>query len=215
MFTGIVEEVGTVRSLDSHRLTISAHEVLNGTRLGDSIAVNGACLTVVDIQDGIFSVEIMPETIRRTNIGSLAFGNIVNLERSLSVGDRLGGHIVTGHVDGIATVAGVVRTANGRDVSLEVPEGLAHHIVARGSIAVDGVSLTVADVDRTRVTVSLIPETLKRTVAGAYVRGTKVNIEADVIAKYQESRGQDSEREGHEPDRGITIERLRELGFTE
>ena len=181
---------------------------------GESVAVNGVCLTVSRTGRGTFECQAVERTLALTTLGSSA-GRNVNLERSLSVGDRLGGHIVTGHVDGIATVAGVVRTANGRDVSLEVPEGLAHHIVARGSIAVDGVSLTVADVDRTRVTVSLIPETLKRTVAGAYVRGTKVNIEADVIAKYQESRGQDSEREGHEPDRGITIERLRELGFTE
>ncbi len=206
MFTGIVEEVGTVRSIGSGSLTVSASVVLDGTRLGDSIAVNGACLTVTALEPGSFSVSVMPETLRRTSLGQLHPGSIVNLERSLLVGGRIGGHLVQGHAD-----------ATGRVVSL-TPEGGAviarfaagpevlRYVVEKGFIAVDGASLTVVSCDRSSFTVSLVGFTLSHTILGSRKIGDQVNLEVDIIAKYVEKLGKGGS--------GVTLDFLSEHGFT-
>ena len=181
--------------------------------------MDGVCLTVVDVRGSDFEVDAAERTMETTTLGRAAVGRRVNLERAARVGDRLGGHIVTGHIDGVATIVAVERTSTGRDLVIEIPAGLARYVAPRGSIAVDGVSLTIADVRGTRLSVSLIPETLVATTASAYRVGTAVNIEADVLAKYQESLAAGravadpeaaSPREG-----GLTVERLRKLGFME
>lgn len=190
-----------------------AHEL----ERGDSVAVDGVCLTVVGVRGGTFEVDAAERSMETTTLGLGVVGRSVNLERAARVGDRLGGHIVTGHVDGVATVVKVERTANGVDLAVEIPAGLAGYVAPRGSIALDGVSLTVADVRGTRVTVSLIPETLSATTASTYRAGTVVNVETDVLAKYQQSIS--AARNGPESDApaagGLTVEHLRKLGFTE
>jgi riboflavin synthase len=168
----------------------------------------------------VFEVDVGERTAATTTLGGARAGASVNLERALRLGDRLGGHVVTGHVDGVGRVVAVERTPNGADVTIEAPPSTAGHLAPRGSIAVDGVSLTVAAVDGARFTVSLIPETLARTAAGDYRPGTPVNIETDVLAKYQESvvrsrGGRHDDAEDAAGRGGLTLERLKELGFTE
>ncbi len=224
MFTGLVETRGRLlalrRSGDGARLRVSA-PFAGELERGDSVAVNGICLTVVALFEGGFEADAVERTLSLTTLGSLPRGSEVNLERALSLGDRLGGHMVTGHIDGVAAVAAVRPGAPGRDVVFELPRDLMRHVAEKGSIAIDGISLTVASVQATRVTVSLIPETLAATVAGGYRPGLRVNVETDVAAKYQEAllrdRGGDGaeadDHDGGRRDAGITLERLRELGF--
>lgn len=216
MFTGLIEAKGRierfVRRSGAGLLRISA-PFADELAPGESVAVNGVCLTVSRVLRGAFECEPVERTLALTTLGRSAPGAVVNLERALEVGERLGGHIVTGHVDGLGTVIAVTPTANGRDVVIETPQELLRHVAERGSIAIDGTSLTVAVFDGTRVTVSLIPETLRTTVAATYAHGTKVNVETDVLAKYQDSLGR-ADGETSKPGDGITMERLRELGFT-
>ena len=190
MFTGIVEELGSVQAVtdlgDAARLSITGPTVTSDARPGDSIAVNGVCLTVVDIVDGAFTADVMLETLRRSSLGAVVPGSPVNLERAARVDSRLGGHIMQGHVDGVATVLAVEPTENWTTVSFALPEGLARYVVEKGSIAVDGVSLTVVHVDDESFSVSLIPTTLAHTTLGTRRPGDVVNIEVDVIAKYVE-----------------------------
>lgn len=190
MFTGIVEELGSVQAVtdlgDAARLSITGPTVTSDARPGDSIAVNGVCLTVVDIVDGAFTADVMLETLRRSSLGAVAPGSPVNLERAARVDSRLGGHIMQGHVDGVATVLAVEPTENWTTVSFALPAGLARYVVEKGSIAVDGVSLTVVHVDDESFSVSLIPTTLAHTTLGTRRPGDVVNIEVDVIAKYVE-----------------------------
>ena len=190
MFTGIVEELGSVQAVtdlgDAARLSITGPTVTSDARPGDSIAVNGVCLTVVDIVDGAFTADVMLETLRRSSLGAVAPGSPVNLERAARVDSRLGGHIMQGHVDGVATVLAVDPTENWTTVSFALPGGLARYVVEKGSIAVDGVSLTVVHVDDESFSVSLIPTTLAHTTLGTRHPGDVVNIEVDVIAKYVE-----------------------------
>lgn len=190
MFTGIVEELGSVQAVtdlgDAARLAIVGPTVTSDARPGDSIAVNGVCLTVVDIADGAFTADVMLETLRRSSLGALAPGSPVNLERAARVDSRLGGHIMQGHVDGVATVLAVEPTENWTTVSFGLPAGLSRYVVEKGSIAVDGVSLTVVQVDDASFSVSLIPTTLAHTTLGTRRPGDTVNIEVDVIAKYVE-----------------------------
>jgi len=190
VFTGIVEELGSVQAVtdlgDAARLSITGPTVTSDARPGDSIAVNGVCLTVVDIVDGAFTADVMLETLRRSSLGAVAPGSPVNLERAARVDSRLGGHIMQGHVDGVATVLAVDPTENWTTVSFALPEGLARYVVEKGSIAVDGVSLTVVHVDDESFSVSLIPTTLAHTTLGTRRPGDVVNIEVDVIAKYVE-----------------------------
>ena len=190
MFTGIVEELGSVQAVtdlgDAARLSITGPTVTSDARPGDSIAVNGVCLTVVDIIDGAFTADVMLETLRRSSLGAVVPGSPVNLERAARVDSRLGGHIMQGHVDGVATVLAVEPTENWTTVSFALPAGLARYVVEKGSIAVDGVSLTVVHVDDESFSVSLIPTTLAHTTLGTRRPGDVVNIEVDVIAKYVE-----------------------------
>jgi len=190
VFTGIVEELGSVQAVtdlgDAARLSIAGPAVTVDARPGDSIAVNGVCLTVVDIVDGAFTADVMLETLRRSSLGSVVPGSPVNLERAARVDSRLGGHIMQGHVDGVATVRTVEPTENWTTVSFALPSDLARYVVEKGSIAVDGVSLTVVHVDDESFSVSLIPTTLAHTTLGTRRPGDVVNIEVDVIAKYVE-----------------------------
>ncbi|WP_027891748.1 riboflavin synthase [Calidithermus chliarophilus] len=189
MFTGIVEEAGVIREAREvgglWRLFIEAGRVLEGTRTGDSVAVSGVCLTVVELGAGGLAVELAKETLRRT-AARWEVGRRVNLERSLALGGRLGGHLVTGHVDGPARVVGVNREAGAWDVALEVPRELARYVAPKGSVALDGVSLTVAGVRDNRFWVTLIPHTLEVTTLKELAEGDEVNFEADLLARYLE-----------------------------
>lgn len=195
MFTGIVEELGTVRAIDfpgadadgaDAVLTVAGPLATSDARPGDSIAVDGVCLTVTTVVDGAFTAEVMPETLRRTSLGGLAAGDLVNLERALPVHGRLGGHVMQGHVDGVATL--VRRTPGPRWDELEfaAPAALTRYVAEKGSIALSGVSLTVTWVADEGLGVSLIPTTLAATTLGGLAPGGAVNVEVDVLAKYVE-----------------------------
>jgi riboflavin synthase len=185
VFTGLVAGKGVVRALGEGRLQVET-PLAAELRPGDSIAVNGVCLTAVERGNGSFAADVMPETLRRTSLEPLAEGDEVNLELPLRAGDRLGGHVMQGHVDGTGTVASVSEDGLSRVVRIEAPAELLRYVVHKGSIAVDGVSLTVSAVDDEAFEVSLIPETLERTTLGAAVPGRTVNLEVDVLAKYVE-----------------------------
>ncbi|MFC8598662.1 riboflavin synthase [Isoptericola sp. NPDC057191] len=194
MFTGIVEELGTVVSVREHadgaRITLAADTVLAGTRDGDSIAVDGCCLTVAATgeRDGrrTWTADLMAETLRRTSLGERRPGDEVNLERALAADGRFGGHVVQGHVDGVGTVLARTPGTQWEVVEIALPADLARYVVAQGSVAVDGVSLTVVSVGDASFTVSLIPETRARTTLGHRAVGEKVNLEVDVLSKYVE-----------------------------
>ena len=186
MFTGLVREVGTVASMEGGRLTIDAPETSQGVQLGDSIAIDGVCLTVVACVDSSLSFDAVPETLARTALGTLEQGSRVNLEPALRAGDALGGHYVQGHVDGVGAVQSVVPEGEGRRVRFEAPAELLKYIVAKGSIAVQGTSLTVAAVDEAGFEVALIPHTLQATTLGDLEPEQPVNLETDVLAKYVE-----------------------------
>ena len=190
MFTGIVEELGEVVALDhqadSARLTVRAPGVTADAVTGASMAVNGVCLTVVDLATGVFTADVMRETLSRSSLGELTVGSRVNLERAVRASDRLGGHIVQGHVDGVGTVIDR-RVGDGWEtMRISLPEGLSRYVVEKGSIAIDGVSLTVSAVADGWFEVSLIPTTLALTTLGRHGVGEPVNVEFDVIAKYVE-----------------------------
>ena len=200
MFTGIVEELGQVVALEhsaalearSARLSVRGPVVVEATRTGDSISVNGCCLTVSELSDGVFVADVMAETLQRTGLGALAPGSRVNLERALRPGDRMGGHVVQGHVDATGTLLARHHEERWDVLEISVPDELMGYVAVKGSIAIDGISLTVVDVVDSagsegtggRVTVSLIPETLRRTTLGLAQVGEAVNLEVDVMAKY-------------------------------
>ncbi|MGW0735944.1 riboflavin synthase [Streptomyces sp. NPDC002851] len=190
MFTGIVEELGEVTAVekldDASRFRLRGPVVTQGARHGDSIAVNGVCLTVVDTADDWFTADVMAETLKRSSLGALAAGSRVNLERPTAVGARLGGHIVQGHVDSVGTVLSRKPSENWEIVKISLPAELARYVVEKGSITVDGISLTVVDAGPDFFTVSLIPTTLALTTLGIKQPGDPVNLEVDVIAKYVE-----------------------------
>ncbi|HEY8686227.1 MAG TPA: riboflavin synthase [Chloroflexota bacterium] len=190
MFTGIVEEVGTVRSLDIESpqdgLTIRARRVLSDAKLGDSIAVNGTCLTVTRLTDDQFTVGVMPETLRRTNLGSLHAGDVVNLERPLQPESRLGGHFVQGHIDGTGVVAAVTQDGSALAVRVTTSPDILKYVVEKGFIAIDGVSLTVTSVDDSGFGIGLISYTQENIAEGLKIVGQEVNLEVDVLAKYVE-----------------------------
>jgi riboflavin synthase len=188
VFTGIIQEVGRVREV--RRMGKAARLVIDSTfrrlAIGESVAINGACMTIVARSRGRFAVDVSPESLRRTTLGGLGPGGAVNLERSLTLADRLGGHIVQGHVDGVGRVVDITPEANAWIYTFEAPAPLARTLVEKGSIAVDGVSLTVAGVRGRRFCVAVIPHTARHTTLGEYNPGDRVNIEADVLAKYVE-----------------------------
>jgi riboflavin synthase len=195
VFTGIVEEVGTVVArvdqADAARLRIRAAKVLEDVALGDSISVSGVCLTVTDVEDGVWGTDVMAETLRRSSLGKAEAGGRVNLERAVTAHTRLGGHLVQGHVDGVGTVLSRTPSEHWEVVRVELPRELARYVVEKGSIAVDGVSLTVSAVSAVDdpapwLEVSLIPTTLRETTLGERTPGDPVNLEVDVIAKYVE-----------------------------
>ncbi|MEJ4100027.1 riboflavin synthase [Corynebacterium mastitidis] len=190
MFTGIVEEVGTVRALedqgDAVRVAIRAATVLEGTRLGDSLSVNGVCLTVADRDEEGFSADVMRESLSRSNLGSLRVGAPVNLERALAVGQRLGGHVVQGHVDATAALLHRQRSEHWDVLRFALPSSLARYVVEKGSITLNGTSLTVSALGPDWFEVSLIPTTLAETTHGRLEEGDAVNVEVDVLAKYVE-----------------------------
>ncbi|HET6153169.1 MAG TPA: riboflavin synthase [Marmoricola sp.] len=190
MFTGIIEELGVVLAIkkleDAVRISIGADDVLDGTKQGDSIAVNGVCLTVVTNKRGIFTADVMLQTLAISSLGGLMIDSQVNLERAVTPATRLGGHIVQGHVDGTGEIVSRTPSEHWELVRISLPAALNRYLVDKGSITVDGISLTVADVDAEGFTVSLIPETLARTTLGFKQPGDVVNLEVDVIAKYVE-----------------------------
>ncbi len=187
MFTGIVEEVGTVAVLEDYGLTIRASQVMGQLKLGDSMAVNGTCLTVVEFDRQQFKVDLAPETLRRTALGQLESGNGVNLERPLAVSDRLGGHIVQGHVDASGRIMSIRPEGDCVIFRVRSPKRFMPYIVEKGFIAVDGISLTVVSKGATSFTLSVIPYTLQNTNLREKSAGHRVNLEVDILAKYVES----------------------------
>ncbi len=212
MFTGLVEETGALESRQGSRegavLAIRARAVLEDLRVGDSVAVNGVCLTATAVAGGGFKARLMPETLRQTTLGKIAPGAPVNLERALALGGRLGGHLVSGHIDGVGTVAARRREGNALVIHFRAPPEVLRYIIPRGSVAVDGVSLTVATVEGERFSVSLIPHTAAQTNLGGLEPGDAVNLEADLIGKYVEKLLQPVAAE-----RKITLSLLQENGF--
>ena len=187
MFTGIVEEVGVVAKISGNAMTVRASKVTGDLKLGDSIAVNGACLTAVSCGRNEFSVDLTPETMRRTSLGQLSAGRPVNLERALLASDRSGGHIVQGHVDGTGRVMSIKTDGDSIVFRIRVPKRLNRYIVEKGFVAVDGISLTVVKRGASSFTLAVIPYTLENTNLSAVSVGDRVNLEADILAKYVES----------------------------
>ena len=190
MFTGIVEEKARVIDVEQSdglaKIGLAATKAFDGMEVGDSVAVNGVCLTATAVRPGEVATEVMPETLRRTNLASLEAGGFVNVERPMTAAGRFDGHIVQGHVDAVARITSIVPDGDAVLMTIELPPGLARYVVEKGSITVDGVSLTIAGVESDSFRVALIPHTLEITILGERVPGDLVNLEADVIAKYVE-----------------------------
>jgi riboflavin synthase len=184
VFSGIIEALGTVRARTLGRVELIPRLPFDNLEIGESLAVNGACLTVASVSGDHFAADVMPETWQRTTLGELTEGMTVNLERALRLGDRVGGHMVSGHVDGTGIVTALREDGNARWVTIATPDDLIDLVAEKGCIAVDGISLTVVDVFEAAFTVSLIPVTLAMTVAGAWRVATNVNLEVDLIARY-------------------------------
>ena len=187
MFTGIVEEKGIIRETAPYRLVIQGRKTLEGTAPGDSIAANGVCLTVTSIKGKRMSFDLMPETLKRTNLGSLKVGDPVNLERSLAFGGRIGGHLVQGHIEGVGTVTSREPEGEAVLMTFEAPRSLMKYIVEKGFIAIDGISLTVVRCQDCTFVVSLVKYTLENTNLGTRVAGDPINLETDIIARYVEN----------------------------
>lgn len=215
MFTGIVEEIGVINTIimgiKSARIKISANKILEDVKLGDSISTNGVCLTVTEFNNSSFIVDVMAETMRRSNLGNLQKGDKVNLERALAVGDRLGGHLVSGHIDGVGTIKEFKREDNAIWVSIESSLEILKYVVLKGSIAIDGVSLTVAYVDDKVFKVSIIPHTQDETTLIKKNVGDRVNLECDMLGKYIEKFL--GNREASSYKKGIDENFLKENGF--
>ncbi len=213
MFTGIVEEVGTIRAMTKGELVIGASKVLQDVALGDSIAVNGICLTVTKFDAASFHVDVMPETMRRTSLALLQKGSHVNLERALTLSSRLGGHIVSGHIDGTGRILSFTEEENAILLKISAEAGLLRYIIEKGSVALDGISLTVTEVTSQDFTVSLIPHTREVTILGERKAGDPINIENDVIGKYVERFLTVSQPEKQEKKSALTAEFLLQNGF--
>jgi len=215
MFTGIVEEVGKIKSVvsgsTSGEIEIEASKVLKGTNIGDSIAVNGVCLTVTKLNSNSFTADVMPETMRRTNLGSLRPGSIVDLERAMAADGRFGGHIVSGHIDGTGKIESMDREENAVWVKISCDTSILDLIIEKGSITIDGISLTVAKVDSKTFSVSIIPHTASETILLKKKPGDMVNLENDVVGKYV--RKLMMPKEVNETKSGLTMEYLAEHGF--
>ncbi len=208
MFSGIVEELGTIHEVGARSITVGAHTVLEDTRISDSISVSGACLTVTRVDSASFTADVMPETLRRTRLGSLAPGDRVNLERAVTPSTRLGGHFVLGHVDGVGRVVSLVSEEAAIIMTIETSADIMRYVAMKGSIAVDGVSLTVARLEDSSFAVSLVPYTCEQTTLGESRPGHVLNLEVDVLARYVERLQQ-----GQGQSQGLTWELLQEHGF--
>ena len=207
MFTGIIEEVGKVLSASTAKLVISAPQVIDGIKLGDSIAINGACLTVTDFDRASFSVDVMPETLKRTNLGLLEAGDGVNLERPMALGGRLSGHLVQGHIDDVGRIVSLEREGDALLFRFEAPPEVMRYTAPKGFIAVDGISLTITEKDTSSFGVSVVEYTHRNTTLGSRKVGDVVNLEVDIIAKYTAQFTQPQAS-------GLTAEFLIEHGFT-
>lgn len=213
MFTGIVEEVGHVKAIGNGILQIEASRVLEDVHLGDSIAVNGICLTVTRFSSHSFQADVMPETIKRTSLGELKLGSPVNLERALTLASRLGGHIVSGHIDGTGRIVSLKDDKNAILMKIQAKGSILRYIVEKGSVALDGISLTVAEVSNRDFTVSLIPHTRQVTNLSSKGEGSLINIENDVVGKYVEKLLQPAENTAAVPKPSITMDFLKQNGF--
>ncbi|WP_110952973.1 riboflavin synthase [Anaerosinus massiliensis] len=218
MFTGIIEEMGKVKNvihgIDSAKIRVEAKKVLEDIQLGDSIAVNGTCLTVVEFTTREFVADVMPETLNRTVLAALKSGDFVNLERALTLSSRLGGHIVSGHVDGMGKILAMEQHGNAILIKIEVHETLAKYTIEKGSITIDGISLTVVETANTWFSVSIIPHTASVTTLGIKKSGDSVNIENDVIGKYVERLlGLQKSSATEAKKNKISIDFLKENGF--
>jgi riboflavin synthase len=217
MFTGIIEEIGTIESVqlksENYTLMIRATKILDDIHLGDSIAINGVCLTVTSFTDSGFTADIMPETLKASNIQDLGVGSKVNLERAMAAGGRFGGHFVSGHIDGTGKIITKNSVKNAVYYEIEVDHQLLKHIIKRGSVAVDGTSLTVFEVSQNTFTISLIPLTQKDTVIGLKNAGDIVNIECDMIGKYLSHYLNNQYLEPEPKQSSITPQFLQENGF--
>lgn len=217
MFTGIIEETGQIRHMQltgqSGVLAVKAKKVLEGTKIGDSIAVNGVCLTVTSLQPDGFTADVMAETIRRSSLGKCRAGSQVNLERAMAADGRFGGHIVSGHIDGTGVIRSMIREENAIWVSIQTSSQILHLVVEKGSICIDGISLTVAKVDEMGFQVSVIPHTGEETTLLEKVPGDLVNLENDMIGKYVERLLHISENEEEKNNSGITMEFLEKYGI--
>ncbi len=207
MFTGIIEEVGKVLSALTAKLVISGPQVIDGIKLGDSIAINGACLTVTDFDRASFSVDVMPETLKRTNLGLLKAGDGVNLERPMALSGRLGGHLVQGHIDDVGRIVSLEREGDALLFRFEAPPEVMRYTAPKGFIAVDGISLTITEKDTGSFGVSVVEYTHRNTTLGSRKVGDVVNLEVDIIAKYTAQFTQPQAS-------GLTVEFLIEHGFT-
>lgn len=212
MFTGIVEDIGTVKAISraktSMQLTIFSSKIVEDVHLGDSIAVNGVCLTVTSFTKDSFTVDVMPETVKATSIRDVSVGSFVNLERAMSASGRFGGHIVSGHVDGIGTIIRKRRQENAIYYDIKISEELRRFCIPKGSIAIDGTSLTLFGVQNQIITISLIPHTVEKTVIGRKKEGDIVNVENDMLGKYVIYN-----MEGNQEKKTITEDFLRQNGF--
>lgn len=213
MFTGIIEEVGQVARIGGGNLVIDCHKVLEDVQLGDSIAVNGVCLTVTHFDKSSFTADVMPETVRRTSLAELKKGSPVNLERALTLASRLGGHIVSGHIDGTGEIVQFADEGNAILMTVSADSSLLRYIVEKGSVALDGISLTVAKVTDSNFTVSLIPHTREVTNLGSKKIGSPINIETDVLGKYVEKMLKGSSSAPAKAQSNMTLDFLRENGF--
>lgn len=217
IFTGIIEELGVVKSIAingaSGCITIKAKKVLEGTQLGDSIAVNGTCLTVTSINSDGFSADVMAETVKRTSLSQVGKGDLVNLERAMILNGRFGGHIVSGHIDGTGTITKYTKEENAIWVTIKAPDEILDLIVEKGSICIDGISLTVATVSDQDFQVSIIPHTAKETTFIHKKVGSLVNLENDIVGKYIKKLMENNQEEQAKKASGLTMEMLEEYGL--
>ena len=208
MFTGIIEETGKIQSITSNKITVECGTVLEGTRLGDSIAVNGVCLTVTELSSKTFTADVSYETLRVTSLNNLKTGSFVNLERAMKADGRFGGHMVYGHVDGLGKIVNIQKNGDFFDIKIELDEKDLKYVVKKGSITVDGISLTIAEITGKEIVLAIIPHTFENTNLKLLKNGDFVNIETDITAKYIEkflSTGDNKSR--------ISLEFLQEHGF--
>lgn len=217
MFTGIIEEIGTIKNIrkgtSSIALTIEGKKIFEDIHIGDSIAVNGVCLTVTSFSNTTFTVDVMPETVGMTSLKDKTIGSKVNLERAMSVNSRFGGHIVSGHVDGLGTIKGIVKEDNSIVFTIATDAAILNYIVYKGSITVDGASLTVSEVKEDSFSISIIPHTLSNTILKEAKEGTIVNLETDVVGKYVYKFLSQGEADKSKKKTGLTKDFLMEKGF--